>query len=249
MNTIWFSDDNGVSWTGLGMVGGGSCVRRVLWMFDKFIASASNGTQVLFSPLGNASWNAGTISEPLGEICRQGMLKFRDSAYLVGEGGRIYTTSNGVNWTKSSSIPFDVYGRDITILSWPLTLFIAAGNDRYMSKSTNLGQSFSAVGGSRSPSIGFPGQYNSSGELATVGGWLIKKFKFLSFSFFQIAVGFFELDGSPIPTAPFYPFNIAVTAKAIEIVNKVGTTALHFFFLKRKQKKKEFCVHCCSRNL
>lgn len=121
------------------------------------------------------------------------------TVYMVAESSAFYSTTDGVNWPGRTNTPF-VYGRDITILSNPVSIYIAGGNLSYIFRTTDFGNSFQGLGGSR-PTTGFPGVYRPVGELATVG-----------------AIGFYGLDGSPLLPSPV-PYDVAVTVKSVDIAN------------------------------
>jgi hypothetical protein len=77
--------------------------------------------------------------------------------FLVGQHNQWFKSLDGVNWAmRNGSAPFDTYGRDITVLSDPLTFFLSGGNNAYLTKSPDF-QSFFPLGSPRP--IGFPSTY------------------------------------------------------------------------------------------
>lgn len=77
MNAI-YSDDNGVSWLSLGLPTSMSCLRRVVWMFDKFVVTGGSAPFVATSVNGITAWTPANFPQPLGAVCQQGVLKFRE---------------------------------------------------------------------------------------------------------------------------------------------------------------------------
>ncbi len=78
-STMLYSNDMGATWTSLGAPNSISCVRRVVWMFDKFVAVGNNGPQIITSSNGLNPWNNSTaLPQAMGATtCGRGLVKHR----------------------------------------------------------------------------------------------------------------------------------------------------------------------------
>jgi hypothetical protein len=148
------------------------------------------------------------------------------SVLLVGDSNKLFRSMNGTNFTVGPSA-FNTFGRDITVLSQPLTVFISCASDRYISKSLDNANSFVPVGGAVG-GVGLPGAYNISGELRAIG-----------------AIGFQEFDGSPIP--PTVTNDVAIVAPSVTMQDIFFANAKSFvgkiFFACLSDKPNSWLVH------
>ena len=145
-NTISISDDNGVTWTGLGVTVFGTSGNGVAWSGARFVAVGTGTNAVAYSNDG-ITWTPTVLSATTFVTAGNGIVWNGTRFVAVGEGTNVVISSpDGISWTNQISPAATSFTTRGNAIAYNGTLHVAMGEGTNTIASSSDGVTWAAGG-------------------------------------------------------------------------------------------------------